>query len=548
MCGRGGRATSSTGTGEPGRTWNVPASIPARSRTWEDRRRRCGCGSSTTDANALVHLVRIGTTGATPGTGGGRGRAPRPGATPPRTALEKAGEAVYDPELERLSAARLVTVDSLAPFPQLPFVRGHRVGPNELWAIDATGIFLGRFDGKRWTVGSTRSPLLADVNGLWFASETDGWAIAGPTILRWDGREWTLAARVSPVLERAGRDATPRQPDRIRELRFHALWGSASDDVWAVGEAGVTMHWDGQSWTYVRRNDWPDLTVLAGRGRNDVWTGGCIGDAVVVLHWDGWNWRRWDAPSYQALDSPGTPCPVPASMGDGAGARARRRSALAIDAAGSWSRRFPHPRVASTRGSPRRKDARRSWPPVWRKPGRWAAETTDQPYEPSPFAVHLSCAGSAAEDLAPLPGQGSDPGGARHAGPDDVWAVGTDGLVLHFDGEFWTRLPIDASQNLVALHGAGRTVWITAADASAPQVLNLPSSRVRRRTASQRCDSIRTVTRGGCAGSLVQSAAPAARRLHERTRWRSTSRVHRRAHGFATQLSSRRSSSTSSAS
>lgn len=388
----------------------------------------------------------------------------RPGACPTtwrdaaRTTLEKAGEAVYDPELERLSAARLVTVDSLAPFPQLPFVRGHRVGPNELWAIDAAGIFLGHFDGKRWTVGSTRSPLLADVNGLWFASETDGWAIAGPTILRWDGREWTLAARVSPVLERAGRDPTPRQPDHFRELRFHALWGSASDDVWAVGEAGVTMHWDGQSWTYVRRNDWPDLTVLAGRGRTDVWTGGCSGDAVVLLHWDGWNWRRWDAPSYQALDSRGTPCPVLASMGDGRVRALVEDRLLAIDAAGSWEPAIPAParrlgaRVA--RGERITALVAAGMAEAWALGSR---ESDRPPHEPSPFAVHF--AQDAPPKVRPLPGHGTIQA-VWSRGPDDVWAVGTDGLVLHFDGEFWTRLPIDTSTNLIAVHGAGRSVWI----------------------------------------------------------------------------------------
>ena len=84
-------------------------------------------------------------------------------------------------------------------------------------------------------------------------------------------------------------------------------------------------------------------------------------------------------------------------------------------------------------------------------------ESDRPPHEPSPFAVHLAL--GAPPKVRPLPGHGTIQA-VWSRGPDDVWAVGTDGLVLHFDGEFWSRLPIDTSTNLVAVHGAGRTVWI----------------------------------------------------------------------------------------
>jgi hypothetical protein len=42
----------------------------------------------------------------------------------------------------------------------------------------------------------------------------------------------------------------------------------------------------------------------------------------------------------------------------------------------------------------------------------------------------------------------------------EMWAVGTGGLVLHFDGALWTRQPIETDEAFVGVHGAGDTVWI----------------------------------------------------------------------------------------
>ena len=351
---------------------------------------------------------------------------------------------VYAPELERLTVGHPIAFGSFERRFKLPFVRGHRVGPGQqLWAIDSSGMFLGRFDGRRWTVGSTRNPLLDDLNGVWFASETLGWAIAGATILRWDGHEWTREAEAS--------------------WRLRAIWGSGPDDVWVVGEAGQTIHWEGETWVYDRRPRWPDLTVLDGRGPNDVWSGGCSADAVVLLHWDGGDWREWDVPSNQYRDSRsrGVPCLLLASSGD------RRARALiddrlrVVDAA--------RPPAAGPSPEPSL-DARPD-----RGDGLTALVTADatkawvlssrhhdwRPSEPTPFAVQL--AHGAPGKIRSLPGHGTIKAVWARAS-NDVWAVGTDGLVLHYDGEFWTRMPVDTTETFVAVHGAGRTVWIAGTD------------------------------------------------------------------------------------
>lgn len=73
-----------------------------------------------------------------------------------------------------------------------------------------------------------------------------------------------------------------------RPLRFEAdlfgIWGSAADDVWAVGDKGTILHWNGK--VLVPRNSGVTTALrgVGGTGPQDVWF---VGDAGKALHWDG---------------------------------------------------------------------------------------------------------------------------------------------------------------------------------------------------------------------------------------------------------------------
>jgi hypothetical protein len=75
------------------------------------------------------------------------------------------------------------------------------------------------------------------------------------------------------------------------------VWGTSASDVWAVGEAGTVMHFDGAGWKGVTGvGDGPDylqqqsgnfgarLLRVHGSAPNDVWF---IGETKQVLHWNG---------------------------------------------------------------------------------------------------------------------------------------------------------------------------------------------------------------------------------------------------------------------
>lgn len=111
------------------------------------------------------------------------------------------------------------------------------------------------------------------VRAVWGASPTDVWALAdAATTLHYDGSAWQLGMLpdecVHPFL---------CQPS--------ALFGTASNDVWAATTRGV-FHWNGTRWSA----SLPGIDALAigGLGANDVWVYDFTHQQPV--HWDGAAW------------------------------------------------------------------------------------------------------------------------------------------------------------------------------------------------------------------------------------------------------------------
>ena len=76
-----------------------------------------------------------------------------------------------------------------------------------------------------------------------------------------------------------------------------SVWGAAADDVWAVGQPGVILHYDGADWTMDTVAD-TVLTQVWGTGANDVYA---IGHNGVMHHWNGSSWSRQNCGTDQDL-------------------------------------------------------------------------------------------------------------------------------------------------------------------------------------------------------------------------------------------------------
>lgn len=76
--------------------------------------------------------------------------------------------------------------------------------------------------------------------------------------------------------------------------QLHALWGSSAGDVWAVGDLGSTLHYDGVSWTPSLNPTNRSLRAVWGSGSTDVWA---VGDGGTISHFNGAFWSGVISPT-----------------------------------------------------------------------------------------------------------------------------------------------------------------------------------------------------------------------------------------------------------
>ena len=113
------------------------------------------------------------------------------------------------------------------------------------------------------------------LNGVWGSSASDVWAVGDAgTIVHWNGAVWATVASGTK-----------------KDLK--AIWGSGASNVWAVGVAGTILHWNGSAWTAETSPTTNPLAAIWGSGANDVWAVG-----ADVLRWNGSEWTaKLEAPA-----------------------------------------------------------------------------------------------------------------------------------------------------------------------------------------------------------------------------------------------------------
>lgn len=175
------------------------------------------------------------------------------------------------------------------------------VAPNDGWAVGQSRenynyarTLMEHWDGTRWSIvpspnpGTGVSNWLEDVaavtsDDVWAVGHIGEWDLNSQVlILRWDGTAWSQM--LVPILG-----------------ELDSVAAASADDVWAVGyqigssNQALTIHWDGTAWSQVPV-PYPithALSDVAVSSANDVWAvgEGAVGDGLV-LHWDGTQWRE----------------------------------------------------------------------------------------------------------------------------------------------------------------------------------------------------------------------------------------------------------------
>lgn len=142
-----------------------------------------------------------------------------------------------------------------------------------LWGSSPTDIYavgghpsaeVIHWDGNNWTPMSSL-PMSYSMYEIWGSGPNDIFAVNGDnyTVYHYDGTQWS--AMSSPHTK-----------------NLYAVWGSASDNVYAGGEDGVLLHYDGNAWSSITSNTSGHIGNIWGTDANNIFAVAGNGD---ILHY-----------------------------------------------------------------------------------------------------------------------------------------------------------------------------------------------------------------------------------------------------------------------
>ena len=155
------------------------------------------------------------------------------------------------------------------------------LSPTMVWASNTSGIWM--YDGSSWTRQFFSGNQCC--SAFWGASGTDVWTVAtfggAPArLLHWDGIAW------SP-------DPMSFEPGAVPQH----IWGSSPTDVWiSAGDHGTLYHYDGVAWALAYRLT-TALNGIWGSAADNVWAVGKDGPAddrfhpLQIFRFDGIGWN-----------------------------------------------------------------------------------------------------------------------------------------------------------------------------------------------------------------------------------------------------------------
>jgi hypothetical protein len=157
------------------------------------------------------------------------------------------------------------TWDLVGPGEVVPGTALWASSTRDIWVVGGGTDSFMHWDGSRW------SRITPSINGtveIWGSSATDVFAVGKSGIIHFDGASWSV-------------QPTPGRPSLL------AVWGVGPDEVYAAGEGGRLLRYDGRQWTAIDSGTDERLTGVWAASESDLWTI----SPTRVRRFDGSGWR-----------------------------------------------------------------------------------------------------------------------------------------------------------------------------------------------------------------------------------------------------------------
>ncbi|HRI53909.1 MAG TPA: WD40 repeat domain-containing protein, partial [Pseudomonadota bacterium] len=89
-------------------------------------------------------------------------------------------------------------------------------------------------------------------------------------------------------------------PLPVSDVILRGVWGGAPGDVWAVGDSGTALHWNGAAWQETSPATLATLRAVWGRDAATVYA---VGSSGTIQRWNGAAWKSEDSGTGNTLVS-----------------------------------------------------------------------------------------------------------------------------------------------------------------------------------------------------------------------------------------------------
>lgn len=149
------------------------------------------------------------------------------------------------------------------------------------WIITtfSLSIWVMNVHAANWEL-QTQLPSSNSLKGVWGSSSNNVFAVGDSgTVLHYDGNQWlTLDSGTSVTL--------------------YNVWGNTADDVFAVGSNGTILHYDGTQWIAMNSNTSSTLIDIWGHSSSQVFA---VGESGTILSYDGNQWTTMNSNTSTSL-------------------------------------------------------------------------------------------------------------------------------------------------------------------------------------------------------------------------------------------------------